>query len=59
MTPQVAISIGKSLGKLLVLENGNASGLICQSYMRMRVEIDVRLPLSPGFRLARPSGDSI
>jgi hypothetical protein len=49
---KTAIVVGKGLGKLLEVENLEASGVICRHHLRVRVEIDIRKPLVPGFSFA-------
>jgi hypothetical protein len=54
-----AVAIGKSLGVLLEVDNADSLGLICRSFLRILVEIDIRKPLEPGSCLHRPDGPPI
>lgn len=53
MTSKNAVKIGKGLGSLLEVDNGNALGHICRQYLRIKVELDTLQPLVPGFQLSR------
>ncbi|GLT53077.1 hypothetical protein SLA2020_263730 [Shorea laevis] len=59
MTLKNAIRIGKSIGSLLEVENGDSPGLICRQHLRLRVEINTRRPLMPGFYISRPGKDPL
>ncbi|GLT71493.1 hypothetical protein SLA2020_435070 [Shorea laevis] len=59
MTLKNAIRIGKSIGSLLEVENGDSPGLICRQHLRLRVEINTRRPLMPGFYIARSGKDPL
>jgi hypothetical protein len=50
------ISICLGLGNVLEVENIGELRLICQSYLRILVEIDATKPLKPGFFHARVGG---
>ncbi|GLT55790.1 hypothetical protein SLA2020_288800 [Shorea laevis] len=54
-----AVAIGKSLGNLLEVENADSLSLICRSYLRILVEIDIRKPLEPGSIIHREVGPPI
>jgi hypothetical protein len=54
MTSRNAIRIGKGLGTVLELDHSIFEGPICRPYLRIRVEINTRLALIPGFLLPRP-----
>jgi hypothetical protein len=62
MTRTNAVAIGLGLGKLLEVENFGVSGMICRSYLRILVEIDMMKPLKPVFcmieKVVIPSGAS-
>jgi hypothetical protein len=58
MTIKNAIAIGKGLGNLLKVDDFGASSASFQSYLRLLVEIDVSLPLKPGFLHNREEGIS-
>jgi hypothetical protein len=51
---QNAASIGLSLGKVLDVGNCSNKGIIGTHHLRLRVAIDTRKPLVPGFSIPRP-----
>jgi hypothetical protein len=53
MTVRNAIRIGKAIGSLLEVENSETSGLICRSFLHVKVELNTARPLPPGFNLPR------
>jgi hypothetical protein len=53
MTARNATSIGLSLGKVLAIDNCS-TGIVGTNHLRIRVAIDTRQPLVPGFSLPRP-----
>jgi hypothetical protein len=53
MTTLNAIKLGKTLGKILEVENGHITGIIYSHHLRIRVEIDTSKPLAQGFNLPR------
>jgi len=59
MTAINAIKIGKTLGPLLEVENGEVPGIICRHHLRIKVEIDTSKPLVPGFHFPRVGRDPI
>jgi hypothetical protein len=59
MTARNAISIGKSHGNLMAVENSKTPGIICTHHLRIRVEIDTTKPLVPGFTLPCPGRSAI
>jgi hypothetical protein len=59
MTIKNAIRIGKALGTLLDVENGDNPGLICRQHLRLRVEINTTCPLVPGFFISRTNKDPL
>jgi hypothetical protein len=54
-----AIKIGKTLGPLLEVENGEVPGIIGLHHLRIKVEIDTSKPLVPGFHFPRLGCDPI
>jgi hypothetical protein len=54
-----AISTGKGLGTILDVEHSTALGATFQSYLKILIEIDVQLPLKPGFPFQCEDGESI
>jgi hypothetical protein len=51
MTSINAIKIGKFIGIVLDVENGEIPVIICNHHLRIRVAIDTTQPLVPGFKL--------
>lgn len=51
MTAINAIEIGKTLGLMLDVENGENPSIICHYHLRIKVEIDTSKPLVLGFHL--------
>jgi hypothetical protein len=58
MTTLNAIRIGKGIGKILELDNDNSMGLICQQFIRFKIEINTSLPLASGFNIAYDGEDT-
>jgi hypothetical protein len=59
MTTVNAIKIGKFIGTVLDVENGELPGIICNHHLRIKVSIDITQPLVPGFLLPRQGRSSI
>lgn len=59
MTSRNAVKIGKGLGSVLEVDNGNAVGQICRQYLRIKVEINTLLALVPRFLLPRHGKDPL
>jgi hypothetical protein len=59
MTTVNAIKIGKFIGTVLGVENGELLGIICNHHLRIKVSIDITQPLVPGFLLPRQGRSSI
>jgi hypothetical protein len=53
LTAVNAIKIGKLIGDVKNVENGDCSGIIAFHHLRIRIEINVMQPLHPGFFLPR------
>lgn len=53
MTIKTAIRIGKALGNILEVDDLATPGIICRGFLRIRVELDTRKSLVPGFNLPR------
>jgi hypothetical protein len=51
MTARNAGSIGLALGEVLVVDHGSTKGIIGTHHLRLRVALDTRKPLVPGFSL--------
>jgi hypothetical protein len=58
MTIKNAITIGKGLGLLLMVEDNSGVEVIFRSSLRILVSLDVSKPLNPGFTLSREDGSS-
>jgi len=54
-----AVIIAQRLGKVLAVDHHDAKGLICQPFLRFRVELDATQPLLPGFHLPRSGRDPL
>jgi len=54
-----AVIIAQRLGKVLAVDHHDAKGLICQPFLRFRVELDATQPLIPGFHLPRSGRDPL
>jgi hypothetical protein len=54
-----AVIIAQRLGKVLAVDHHDAKGLICQPFLRFRVELDATQPLIPGFNLPRSGRDPL
>lgn len=59
MTLKNAIRIGKSLGTLQEVENGESPGLICRQHLHLRVMINTRRSLVLGFYVSCPRKDPL
>jgi hypothetical protein len=59
MTTKIAISIGKGLGNLLLVEDTSGATTTFKSYLRVLVEIEAEIPLKPGFSFKRDSGEPL
>jgi hypothetical protein len=54
-----AVIIAQRLGKFLAVDHHDAKGLICQPFLRFRVELDTSQPLLSGFHLPRTGRDPL
>jgi hypothetical protein len=54
-----AVIIAQRLGKILAVDHHDAKGLICQPFLRFRVELDSSQPLLSGFHLPRSGRDPL
>jgi hypothetical protein len=54
-----AVIIAQRLGKILAVDHHDAKGLICQPFLRFRVELDTSQPLLSGFHLPRTGRDPL
>jgi hypothetical protein len=54
-----AVIIAQRLGKILAVDHHDAKCLICQPFLRFRVELDATQPLLPGFHLPRSGRDPL
>jgi len=52
-----SVKIAQRLGKILAVDDHDNAGLICQPFLRFRVELDSAHPLISGFHLPRPGRD--
>jgi hypothetical protein len=59
MSNKTAISIGKGLGNLIQVEDSCGDRKPFRSFLRLLVELDVHIPLKPGFIFRREGGDSL
>jgi hypothetical protein len=59
MSNKTAISIGKDLGNLIQVEDSCGDRKPFRSFLRLLVELDVHIPLKPGFIFRREGGDSL
>jgi hypothetical protein len=60
MTAVNAIKIGKKfIGEVLNVENGDKKGIIAHHHLRIRIAVNILLPLHPGFFLPRQGLSSI
>jgi hypothetical protein len=59
MTIKTVISIGKGLGNFIKVEDSCADSKPFRSYLRLLVELDVRIPLKPGFIFLREGGEPL
>jgi hypothetical protein len=54
-----AVIIAQRLGKILAVDHHDTKGLICQPFLRFRVELDATQPLLPGFHLPRSGNEPL
>ena len=58
MTIKNAITIGKGLGPLIMVEDNSGVEVTFRSFLKILVSIDVSKPLNPGFNLSMEDGST-